>query len=242
MNRFVFFCFRARVLRWAACVAVVPALWACNARRLEVPAADPSQVTTLIAPTSSNRDIDILFMVDDSLSMQPLQKKLAQRLPDFMNVLKGVPGGLPNVHVAVVSSSLGAGIYSDVPGCAPGHPGNDGGKFQHASTCGLNPGETYISSIGGVNNFMGNIEDVFSCIALLGDGGCGFEHQFASTAVALQKAANPLDPDNGGFLRPNAYLAIVMLTNEDDCSAPSDSTLFDPGQTSVKDPLGGLQS
>ena len=234
--------FRLRVLRWIACFAVAPALWACTDRRLTPPATGTLQATTLVVPTSPNRDIDILFMVDDSLSMQPLQQKLAQRLPDFMNVLKGVPGGLPDVHVAVVSSSLGAGIYGDVSGCAPGHPGNDGGKFQHAGNCGLNPGETYLKSIGGTNNFTGNVEDVFSCIALLGGGGCGFEHQFASTTAALQKAGDPLDPDNGGFLRPNAYLAIVMLTNEDDCSAPPDSTMFDPGQTSVKSPLGGLQS
>jgi hypothetical protein len=33
-----------------------------------------------------------------------------------------------------------------------------------------------------------------------------------------------------------------MLTNEDDCSVPADSMLFDPVQGSVSDPLGGLQS
>ena len=34
-------------------------------------------------------------------------------------------------------------------------------------------------------------------------------------------------PQNAGFLRPDAYLAIVMLTNEDDCSAPVNSALYD---------------
>jgi hypothetical protein len=33
-------------------------------------------------------------------------------------------------------------------------------------------------------------------------------------------------PQNAGFLRPNAYLGIVILTDEDDCSAPPDSNLF----------------
>ncbi|MES1172424.1 MAG: hypothetical protein ABUL77_04230 [Bacteroidota bacterium] len=191
------------------------------------------------------RDLDLLFMIDTSKSMEPLQKKLAERLPDFMEVLKNLPGGLPDVHVAVISSALGAGIFGNVSGCFPGSPGNDGGKFQHAAGCSaLPPDQTFIRSAGGVNNFTGDISDVFTCIALLGDSGCGFEHQFESTRQALRKAADAGDPDNGGFLRPNANLAIVMLTNEDDCSVSADSTLFDPSSLSVTDPsgLGGLQS
>ena len=34
-------------------------------------------------------------------------------------------------------------------------------------------------------------------------------------------------PANEGFLRPDAFLAIVAMTNEDDCSAPPDSDLFE---------------
>ena len=53
------------------------------------------------------------------------------------------------------------------------------------------------------------------------------------------------DP-NFGFLRPKAYLAIVMVTNEDDCSTPPNysSDLFNPGTDTVANPsgLGGLQS
>jgi hypothetical protein len=31
---------------------------------------------------------------------------------------------------------------------------------------------------------------------------------------------------HAGFLRPNAELAVIFLTNEDDCSAPADTTLY----------------
>ena len=34
----------------------------------------------------------------------------------------------------------------------------------------------------------------------------------------------------------------MLITNEDDCSAPPDSTLFDPSQFLLADPLGGLSS
>jgi hypothetical protein len=36
-----------------------------------------------------------------------------------------------------------------------------------------------------------------------------------------------INPENIGFVRPNAYLAIVLLTDEDDCSAAPDDTVND---------------
>jgi len=45
-----------------------------------------------------------------------------------------------------------------------------------------------------------------------------------------------------GFFRKDAYLAIILLTNEDDCSAPANSTLFDPTQTTLNSVLGPLTS
>src|SRR5262249_51816890 len=45
-------------------------------------------------------------------------------------------------------------------------------------------------------------------------------------------------------LRANAYLAIILITNEDDCSVPGDSNLFisGPGHQFVADPEGPLTS
>jgi len=194
---------------------------------------------------ASTSKLDVLFMIDNSASMKPLQAKLAAQLPSFINGLRSLPGGLPDLHLAVISSSLGAGAFGDVPGCVPGAPGgDDGGRFQHKVGCGLNAGETFLKSEDGGNNFTGSLSDVFSCIAQLGDGGCGFEHQLESTRVALMKAEMASDPDNGGFLRADAKLAIVMLTNEDDCSVPPESQLFDTSVALVADqpPLGGLWS
>jgi hypothetical protein len=234
-----------RRVRWLLCAGVVPALWACSARTLGDPTGQPSVVEQVRVLQDQTRKLDLLFMIDDSASMKPLQAKLALRLPDFMAVLAAVPGGLPDLHVAIISSSLGAGAYGDVPGCTPGPPGDDGGKFQHLAGCGLDPGANFLtaSADGSTNNFSGPIETVFGCLALLGEGGCGFEHQFESTRQALIKAINQ-DADNGGFWRDDALLGVVMLTNEDDCSVPPDSQLFDPAVQSVNDqpPLGGLWS
>jgi hypothetical protein len=190
--------------------------------------------------------LDVLFMVDDSSSMRPIQASLAASVSQFVNGLKGAAGGLPDLHLAVISSSLGAGAFGDVPGCGQGAPGDDGGSFQHRAGCGLNPGANFItaSADGSANNFSGDLAGVFGCLAQLGDGGCGFEHQLESVRQALIRASDPMDQQNGGFLRDDAYLSIVMLTNEDDCSVPANSQLFDTSVTSLSDkpPLGGLWS
>src|SRR5439155_6626169 len=66
---------------------------------------------------------------------------------------------------------------------------------------------------------------VFRCMANRGSRGCGYEHQLGAVDVALHPRPD-WNPMNAGFLRPDAYLAIIMLTDEDDCSAPDDATAF----------------
>jgi hypothetical protein len=91
----------------------------------------------------------------------------------------------------------------------------------------LTAGATFISDVDGVSNFTDPIASVFQCIGLLGSTGCGFEHQLASIDRALgADGLGPVPSTNAGFLRPDAYLGIVMLTNEDDCSAPADTTIY----------------
>ncbi|HEY4184871.1 MAG TPA: hypothetical protein VGP07_07355 [Polyangia bacterium] len=254
---------RWRHLRWVACAAVVPALWACNARRLATPTPIPSVVDSRSFKQSVNHKLDLLVMVDDSSSMAPLQTKLSAQLPTFLDTLKdSTTGQYPDLHVAVVSSSFGGGNWGNVNQCAShAHAGDDEAKFQQgpggagAGNCAmLNSGETYLVNGDGTSanpaNFTGTIGAAFQCMALLGDTGCGFESQFESVYYALVKASMPKgtgdgqDPDNGGFLRPDAVLAVVMLTNEDDCSVAYNSLLLDPGINSAMDPsgLGALQS
>ena len=207
--------------------------------------SDAAQKVLEFGP-SGNRAVDVLFMVDNSSSMTPLQQKLIASFPAFINELKGLPGGLPNLHIAVVSSSMGAGRNPSVDHCPPG---GDQGIFQAkpvGSSCtqaSLNAGESFIITSGaGGPNFTGDVSDVFGCIAALGSGGCGFEHQFESVLRALGADGAAAPPQNAGFLRPDAILQIVLLTNEDDCSAPPNSDLFDSSSASISDPLGPLQS
>jgi len=237
-----------RVLRWAGLAAVAPVLWACNARTLEAPTLKPSQVYTKPFQQSINRNVDLLFLVDDSSSMRLSQDNLNRNFPVFMNTLMNSPQGLPNIHVAVISSDMGAGDGS-VASCDS--TSGKQGIFQYTArgTCagtGLNAGATYISNVLGQQNYTGNLADVFTCIAALGEQGCGFEHQFAAITRALGVDGLGAAPaENQGFLRSDAYLVIVLITNEDDCSAqlgngPNNRIpLFDTGSnTNMASQLG----
>ena len=170
------------------------------------------------------RDVDIVFMVDNSPSMEEEQGNLRRNFPVFIDQLKRIPGGLPNVHIGVISSDLGAGSLPLANGGCP-RPGGDRGIFQSKPNCGLDANSLFISSLnnGTMNNFQGAMETVFGCLANLGTTGCGYEHQLQATRVALYEMVTP---QNAGFLRQQAYLAIVLITDEDDCSAPTDSDLF----------------
>ena len=188
------------------------------------------------------RKVDVLFMIDQSSSMRLSQANLQANFSSFTETLKSLPGGLPDLHLAIVTSDLGAGGGA-IPGCGA----SDMGEFQFgvglaATNCtstGLAPGATFIQSTGGASpqtNFTGDLTAVFQCIAAVGDTGCGFEHQLASIVRALGADGEAAPATNQGFLRPDAALVIVLLTNEDDCSGPD--SLFDPDQTTLASELG----
>jgi hypothetical protein len=238
--------------RWLALGCALPAIWACNTRSLGEAEHNPDQSITRKISSAQVSKLDILFMIDNSASMKPLQAKLLAQFPQFMDKLKAIPTAdgmgmsLPDIHVAVISSDTGPGQF-DLPtyGCLYG---GDRGAFQFAprGNCTAPPlhttpaQQTFLSASmnQAVKNYDGDISDAFKCIAALGDTGCGFEGQLKSVRLALD-GSNPV---NDGFLRPEAFLAVILITNEDDCSLPNDSTLVDPAQNLMTDPLGPLDS
>src|SRR5687768_43044 len=91
-------------------------------------------------PVTVNRDIDILFVIDDSPSMLDKQTNLKNNFPNFINVLNTIEGGLPNVHLGVVSSDIGTkaadGTAAPSVGAGPGACSNSGGKNGNLQTNG----------------------------------------------------------------------------------------------------------
>jgi hypothetical protein len=196
------------------------ALGACNGHSLSQPAPESVQQTNDKVPINPRRDLDLLFVIDNSLSMAEEQASLAANFPLMIKELENLPEGMPDVHIAVVSSDFGAGPPSTSCGTYLG----DHGRFLVKDGCPVKKGARWLESLehGQKTNFQGDLPSAFGCLTNLGTAGCGYEHQLQSMRIAL----SDVNPENDGFLRQEAALGIIIVTDEDDCSAPPDSDLF----------------
>ena len=75
----------------------------------DVSKVDPRQATeqNKEIPINLSRDLDLLFVIDNSISMKQEQDSLSANFPDFIDILEGIEGGLPSLHLGVVSSDMG---------------------------------------------------------------------------------------------------------------------------------------
>jgi hypothetical protein len=204
-------------------LAAIGLLAGCPDRTISGVVPEQGRVEYKDIPQTINRNIDILFVIDDSVSMADKQANLAANFPNFINVLNTIDGGLPDVHIGVVTSDMGTKMTRDsnanpVGSVGQGGCANDGdaGRLQvfNAPVNG-----TFISDIKQtdgtrVRNYTGDLSDVFSQMARgAGAQGCGFEQHLHAMKAALDN-----NPANTGFLRPDAYLAVIFIADEDDCS------------------------
>jgi hypothetical protein len=146
-----------------------------------------------------------------------------------------------DLHIGVVSTNLGGAPVERCMGSG------DSGKLLHAPAVAGCEREfpTFLTYKAELHDAEQVATD-FACLAQLGIEGCGFEQPLESALQALWPSADPAirfngdstdatlgrgDRDNAGFLRNDpatpATLAIVVITDEDDCSA-FDPTLWLP--------------
>ena len=209
----------------------------CPARELQK--AEPIQDREEFkdVPVAARLGLDLLFVIDDSLSMAEEQASLGLNFPMFINVLESVEGGLPDVHIGVVSSDLGAG-GQPVMGCSG--LGDNGALLVGDPAC--RPlGARYLADVRDENgdrqrNYEGDLAEAFACNAALGTSGCGFEQHLESMRRALDGSV----PGNQGFLRDDAFLAVVFIADEDDCST-RDNGMFEPSETTELGPLSSFR-
>src|SRR4051794_22247618 len=99
-----------RCARLAGSVLALPlVLWACTSHPLEAPQPLPDVQTDDFYAVNPIRDIDLLFVIDNSGSTMNKQANFTQNFPAFMTALQMIPGGLPNVRIGVVTNDYGAG-------------------------------------------------------------------------------------------------------------------------------------
>ncbi|MBI2896582.1 MAG: hypothetical protein HYY06_23690 [Deltaproteobacteria bacterium] len=178
--------------------------------------------------------VDLLFMIDNSSSMGQEQSCASQGFTAALSTLVdrsgdgGTPGevAVTDLHIGVVSSDMGTAGYS-ITTCREPTDGDDGMLLHEPSTLvgGCDPSyPTFLSWSTGDDTEA--LQYDFDCISILGTGGCGFEQQLAAVREALTTHAAGA---NSGFLREDSVLAVVLLTDEEDCSIRTDgpTDIFD---------------
>ena len=219
--------------------AIILLLAACGTEGAAGPEVQRERVA--LVPVVEKRDVDLLFVLDDSPGGLEMQTYLRTAFPTFLGELT-TRRELPSLHIGVVSTDLGVlGAEDAQPGTNIGSgPGSCSGmgKSGNLLTNGtmLLTGGFIADTANGdgtrTMNYTGGLSNVFSAIASLGGSGCGFEQPIEAMKRALDN-----NPVNVGFVRPDAALAVVMVTDEDDCSFAHSSLL-----STANTLLGPLQS
>jgi hypothetical protein len=159
--------------------------------------------------------MDIIFVVDNSGSMEEEQSNLATNFPMFAQVLDSYTAsdGQP-LDFRVALTTTGRDIsytVSSGPLSIPFNEQGENGAFQN--NC--NSPKRWLERTDP------NMEQTLACRANVGTSGPGIEMPLLMTKWALAERVQ--DNTNAGFLRDDALLAIVVLTDEDDTSSTVDN-------------------
>lgn len=195
----------------------------------------PERQTLVEIPAAPAGGLDLLFVIDDSGNTADLQFNLSAALPTLFDRLANLPGGLPDLHVGVITSDLGTATSTSAPAPDIGAVGTGGcsgtGKGGNLTLGQATVSGAFLEDIAlpdgtRQRNYNGDLADVTPQMVKVGSTGCGFEQPLASMRAALDA-----NPNNAGFSRPDATLAIILLMDEDDCSV-RDPALFGPDSPS----------
>ena len=240
----------------SSCHRLVPRSFACGVLWLFCGCKDPYVEGVELPPSSNdpdrialtiNHDVDVLFVVDDTSSMDAEQAKLAAAFGAFLEVLDR-PEVRANYRIAFTTTDAGN------PTC--GGPNPETGalrldscrsrpeEFGEGQACATSCSEAvaeietlpttvdhgtearprpWIASTEGLTNLPEGLTPLqaLQCASPQGLDGCGFESPLESMGKALERTLTEGDPAYG-FMRAHAILSVVHVTDGTECSLNPD--------------------
>ncbi len=190
---------------------------------------------------------DILFVIDDSLSMDGEQLLLQAALANFITALDASPVA-NDFRIGITTTAVegfgGEQIYPAASPAPDGTPYPDGALVAGDPAI-VNPSNVatwgaflWTAAAGAPDpGFHGarvlpwdspSLVPDFQRNVLVGTWGSGREQPFEAMRLALE-AQGAAGAENDGFLRPGARLAIILISDEDDCSGPRDGAVNNSG-------------
>lgn len=162
------------------------------------------------SPGAPCQKVDILFVVDNSASMDDNQESLIASFPGFVSAIQEGLAGVDSYHIGVVTSDAYA---HNEPGCtAIGDlVTRTGGGASSNAECG---------PFGGGRRYMDETDpglaSKFACAAKVGATGDDDERVARALIEAIDPQKNAPGGCNAGFSRLDSLLVVVLITDEDD--------------------------
>jgi hypothetical protein len=162
----------------------------------------------------SPRKIDILWVIDNSGSMETSQTNVINNFQSFIQKFQTLNYDFQmgvtttDAYRFTTTNQANYALLRDgryqwmdtIPG--------PGANYQYVSA-----GSTYMSGVRVMKKDTANLSTVFLKNISQGIDGSGDERPFDSMKVTLAHSGN------AGFVRPGAYLAVIMVGDEDDSSS-----------------------
>jgi len=206
---------------------------------------------------ATTHKLDLLLLVDNSSSMKDKQDVLSATIPKLVQGLVASGSGITDIHVGVVTSSLGdhgaGGTCPDPTSSALAQEEND----DHAHLIGTRPRGLSLNLPNGFVSWTSSqptttlATSVSAMVAAADQQGCGFESTLEAAYRFLADPAPPLSIDllpcagspgqqcaqrtgldselmteRAAFLRPDSAVALIVLSDENDCSVKEDGQSY----------------
>jgi hypothetical protein len=177
----------------------------------------PDAGVDLSPPAPGCRNLDFLFVVDNSASMIDEQDNLARSFGDFMQVVESTLGA-QDYHIMVVDTDdrgiggLGGSLVS--PSSCNGVFGAGRRQTSSGQDCGIAGSASFMTRA------QTDLEGTFSCAAQVGTFGDVLEQPMTALLSAVGSSLNAPGGCNEGFSRDDAILVVTFVTDEDDTRSP----------------------
>jgi hypothetical protein len=219
----------------------------CNVHPIKSVEIDGSIEDDVPIRLDIDKKVDVLLVIDNSGSMGEEQANLAANFAPFIDTLELVGAdyriAITTTDVGGVGSNCTAptGGELQLSSCLdrPATFEFDGESLYETACvaqCELGDADLqilptavevdgelvarpWIESYNGIDNLPDTVDplEAFQCFAPQGISGCGWESPLEAIARALGNMEDPTQPEYG-FLRQDALLAILVVTDEVDCS------------------------
>jgi hypothetical protein len=156
----------------------------------------------------AKENIDILWVVDSSGSMQEEQTFLANNFGSFMNTLVAADF---DFQTAITSTDVcDVSLPPLAQRACP--TGNTDSPHSHRGTF-IGPTDKQVLAKADYLNNLPGLVNQFKANANVGVSGSGFEHGLTAAKMAVDKSLSGLNPL---LLRENSFLSVIVVSDEED--------------------------